>query len=65
MLNTFCEVRVCDPVEPDGNGVDLARCDKLLALFGEDTTVEDQFGILDIWTVGFEDVVLCCTFHTL
>ena len=26
VFNTFCQVRVRDPVEPDANCVDLARC---------------------------------------
>jgi len=61
VLNTFSKVWVRDPVEPDTNRVDLPRCYELLALFGE---VEDQFGVVDIWTVRREDVVLCRTFHT-
>ena len=64
VLNTFCQVWVRDPVESDTNCVDLARCYKRLTLVREDTTIEDQFGVLDIRTVGFEDVVLCRTFHT-
>ena len=64
VLNTFCEVGVRDPVEPDANCVDLARCQELLTLFGLNTGIEDQFGILDIWAVGFKDVVFCCTVHT-
>ena len=64
VLNAFCQVWVSDPVEPDTNGVDLASCYELLALFGEDTPVEDQFGVLDIRTVARENVVLYRTFHT-
>jgi len=64
VLNTFSQVRVRDPVEPDTNRVDFARCYELLALFREDTSVEDQFGVLDIWTVRLKNVVWCRTFHT-
>jgi len=63
VLNTFSQVWVRDPVEPDTNGIDLSRCYELLALFREDTSVEDQFGVLDIWTVGLENVVRCRAFH--
>jgi hypothetical protein len=64
VLNTFSKVRLRDPVEPDTNRNDLPKCYELLALFGEDTSIKDQFGVLDIWTVRCEDVVLCCTFNT-
>jgi hypothetical protein len=64
VLNTFSQLWVRDPVEPDTNRVNLAKCHELLALFGEDTSVKNQFGVLDIWTVGLEDVVRCRTFHT-
>ena len=64
VFNTFSQVRVRDPVEPDTNCVDLPRCYELLALFGEDTSIEDQFGVLDIWTVRRENVVRCRTFNT-
>ena len=64
VFNTFSQVWVRDPVEPDTNRIDLPRCYELLALFGEDTSIEDQFGVLDIWSVRREDVVLCRTFNT-
>ena len=64
VFNTFSQVRVRDPVEPDTNCVDLPRCYKLLAFFREDAGIEDQFGVLDIWTVRREDVVRCRTFNT-
>ena len=53
-----------DPVGPDADGVDLARCYELLALFGEDAGVEDQFGIFNVWTVSLENVVPCRTSYT-
>ena len=64
LLNTFSQVWVRDPVEPDTNRVDLPRCYELLTLFREDTGIKDQFGVLDIWTVRREDVVRCRTFNT-
>ena len=64
VLNTFCQVRVRDPVEPDANRVDLARCQELLTFFGLNTGIEDHFGILDVWPVGLEDVVFRCAVHT-
>jgi len=64
VLNTFCQVWVRDPVGANADGVDLARCYELLALFGEDAGVEDQFGIFNVRTVSLENVVPCHMFYT-
>jgi hypothetical protein len=64
VLNTFYQVWVRDPVEADADRVDLARCYELFALFGENIGIEDKFGVLNIWTICLEDVVLCRTVHT-
>ena len=64
MLNTFRQVRVRDPVGPDADSVNPARRHELLALFGEDASVEDQFGVFKVRTVRLENVVPCRTFYT-
>jgi len=64
VLNAFCQVWVCDPAQPVADGVDLARCYELLALFGEDPGIEEQFGVFNVRTVSLENVVLCPTFYT-
>ena len=64
VLNPFCQVWVGDPTQPVADCVDLARCYELLAFFGEDAGVEEQFGVFDVWTVSLENIVLCPTFYT-
>ena len=64
VLNTLCQVWVRNPAEPVADCVDFARCYELLTLFGEDSSIEEQFRIFNVWTVSLKNIVLCPTFYT-
>jgi hypothetical protein len=64
VLNTFRQVWMSDPVEADSNCADLARCHKHLTLFWENTGVEEQFGVLNVWPIALKNFVLDRTRHT-